>query len=225
MSESKKKAQVFRVGGTHYASVVSTTQMIWREKGRELTCDKLLKEMHIQWQIAGNKNQEEKDSNNENKVVATATQKGGRKKAYSNPNKDKTCNHCKKKGNVGTQCWMKHPKLIPDKVKAASKKQVEMKSEKSSTAATAVDEEEIILNMIELENENIKLSHFYMNNAYFTFPINDDIMHLQDMFEENDEESFDKEIDDDDTSPYVTVLKDLAEVEIKVQEELLCLGS
>jgi hypothetical protein len=36
VSESKKKVQVFRVCGTHYASVISTTQMIWREKGREL---------------------------------------------------------------------------------------------------------------------------------------------------------------------------------------------
>ncbi len=48
MSESKKKAQVFRVSGINYASVISTIQMIWREKGKELTCDKLLKEMQIQ---------------------------------------------------------------------------------------------------------------------------------------------------------------------------------
>ncbi len=37
--------------------------------------------MHIQWCIAGNKTQEEKDSNNEDEGVATAAQKGGRKKA------------------------------------------------------------------------------------------------------------------------------------------------
>jgi hypothetical protein len=43
MSKSKKKAQVFKVSGTHYASVISTTQMIWRESGRELMCNKLLK--------------------------------------------------------------------------------------------------------------------------------------------------------------------------------------
>jgi hypothetical protein len=47
MSKLKKKAQVFRVGRTHYSSVCSTTKMIWREKGREPMCDKLLKEMHI----------------------------------------------------------------------------------------------------------------------------------------------------------------------------------
>ncbi len=77
-----------------------------------------------------------------------------------------------------TKCWKRYPELIPDKVKAAQKKQAEKKSEKSSAAATAIDEEEIILNMIELENENIKLSQFDMNNACYTFPINEDIMHL-----------------------------------------------
>jgi hypothetical protein len=58
-----------------------------------------------------------------------------------------------------------------------------------------------------------------MNDAYYTFPINEDIMHLQDMFKENDEVSDIKESDDDDTSPYVTVLDHLAEVETEVQED------
>ncbi len=101
LSESKKKAQVFRVGGNHYASVISTTQMIWTEKEKELMCEKLLlKEMHILWQIAGKKTQEEKDSKDEDKVAATATENGGENKAYSNPDKDAVCNHCKKKGHI-----------------------------------------------------------------------------------------------------------------------------
>ncbi len=69
----------------------------------ELTCEKLLEEMHIQWWIAGNKSQDEKESENEDEVAATATTKdkdGGKKKQYVNPDKDKTCNHCKKKGHV-----------------------------------------------------------------------------------------------------------------------------
>jgi hypothetical protein len=73
--------------------------------------------------------------------------------------------------------------------------------------------------MSELENENIKFSHFDMNNAYYTFLINEDIVHLQDMYKENDKESDNKESDNDDTSPYVKVLNDLAEVEIEVQED------
>jgi hypothetical protein len=52
MSKSKNKMQVFRVSRTHYVSVISTSQMIWRDKGRELTYDKLLTVMHIQWRIA-----------------------------------------------------------------------------------------------------------------------------------------------------------------------------
>jgi hypothetical protein len=72
LSKSKKKAQVFEVSRTHYASVISTTQMIWREKEKELASEKLLKEMHIQWKIAGNKTQEEKDSDDEDEVAATA---------------------------------------------------------------------------------------------------------------------------------------------------------
>jgi hypothetical protein len=184
-------------------------------------CNKLLKEMHIQWRIAGNKTQEDKDSNNEDEVVATATHKGGQKKAYSNPNKDKACNHCKKKGHVEMKCWKKHSELIPDKVKAARKKQVEKKSETNSTAATAIDEEEIILNMIELENDNIKLSHYNMNNAYYNFPINEDIVHLQDRYKENDEEFDDKESDDDHTSPYVKVLDDLADMKIEARRQRL----
>ncbi len=72
LSKSKKKTQMFGVGRTHYASVISTTQMIWREKEKELASEKLLKEMHIQWKIAGNKTQEEKGSDDEDEVAATA---------------------------------------------------------------------------------------------------------------------------------------------------------
>ncbi len=53
LSKSKKKAQVLRVGGTHYDSVISTTQMMWREMEKELMYEKLLKDIHIQWEIAG----------------------------------------------------------------------------------------------------------------------------------------------------------------------------
>jgi hypothetical protein len=54
LTELKKKAQSFRIVGAQYASIISMTQMIYRSKGEELTCKKLLKEMHNQWRIAGN---------------------------------------------------------------------------------------------------------------------------------------------------------------------------
>ncbi len=46
----------------------------------ELTCNKLLEEMHNQWQIAGNKNRDEKDSDNEDKVVVATVHKNVKKK-------------------------------------------------------------------------------------------------------------------------------------------------
>ncbi len=107
LTESKKKAQIFRIDGAQYASIISTTQMTYRLKGVELTCEKLLEEMHIQWRISGNKSQDKKESNYEDVVAATATTKdkdGGKKKQYVNPDKDKMCNHCKKKSRVESKC-------------------------------------------------------------------------------------------------------------------------
>jgi hypothetical protein len=60
LTESKKKPQVFHIGGAQHSSIISMTQMIYNSKGVELRCNKLLKEMHNQWQIAGNKNHDEK---------------------------------------------------------------------------------------------------------------------------------------------------------------------
>jgi hypothetical protein len=74
--------------------------MIYRSKGVELTCEKLLEEMHNQWWIAGNKSQDKKDSDTEDAVAATATTKdedGGKKKPYVNLDMENTCNHCKKR--------------------------------------------------------------------------------------------------------------------------------
>jgi hypothetical protein len=118
--------------------------MIYKSKGTDLTCTKFLEEMHNQWGIAGNKSHDEKDSDNEDEVVATATGKegGGKKKPYINSAKDKTCNHCKKKGHVESKCWKKNPDLIPDKVKAAQKKQAEKKFKK---ATAAVNDEMILI--------------------------------------------------------------------------------
>ncbi len=47
MTNSKKKAQVLRLGEVMYSLVIAMTQMIWREKGKELPVATLLNEMHI----------------------------------------------------------------------------------------------------------------------------------------------------------------------------------
>ncbi len=99
-----------------YSSVIAITQMIWREKGKELPVATLLNKMHIQWWVAGGKNRDKKGSDDDEELVvpAIATEKKGEikcgeKKMYKNPNKDKICNHCKKKGHVEASCWEKHP--------------------------------------------------------------------------------------------------------------------
>jgi hypothetical protein len=98
MTNGKKRAQVLRLGGVTYSSVIATTQMIWREKGKELPVATFLNEMHIQWHLAGGKNRDKKGSDdNEEQVVPAITTvkkgeiKGREKKQYENPNKDKIC--------------------------------------------------------------------------------------------------------------------------------------
>jgi hypothetical protein len=103
--------------------VIATSQMIWREKGKELPVATLLNKMHIQWRLAGGKNRAKKGSNDNEELVIPAIAtvkkgeiKGGEKKTYENPNKDKICNHCKKKGHMEASCWEKHPDKIPNKI-------------------------------------------------------------------------------------------------------------
>jgi hypothetical protein len=62
MTKGKKKAQVLRLGGVTYSSVIAKTQMIWQEKQKNLPVATLLNKMHIQWRLAGGKNRDEKGS-------------------------------------------------------------------------------------------------------------------------------------------------------------------
>jgi hypothetical protein len=63
--------------------------------------------------------------------------------------------------------------LIPDKVKAARKKQAEKKAKKASTVATAIAEDEIVLNIIDSEKSSVELSFFDMNDVFNKIPINE----------------------------------------------------
>ncbi len=78
-----------------------------------------------------------------------------------------------------SKCWKKNPDLIPDKVKAARKKQAEKKSEK---ATAAVDDEMIL-----------SLQEFDVNDAFTSVTIDENIVHLEDVLKDNDEESDDNE--------------------------------
>jgi hypothetical protein len=63
--------------------MISTTQMIYKSKQVALTCKKLLEEMHNQWQIAGNKNCNEKDLDDEDEVVAATVNKDVKRQSTS----------------------------------------------------------------------------------------------------------------------------------------------
>ncbi len=78
-----------------------------------------------------------------------------------------------------SKCWKKNPNLIPDKVKAAPKKQAEKKAEK---ATAAIDEEMIP-----------SVQEFDMNDTFTSVTSNKSIVFLKDAFEDNDEESDDDE--------------------------------
>ena len=131
--------------------------MIYREKAKPLTTEKLLEEMHLQWRLSGGKSGiGDKDSNKDDEVALTATgKKGGKlegKKKTNNSNANKKCNHSDKKGHVEADCWKKFPDKIPEKVKAARKKQ----EEKKTIAAVAVEKDEEVIfgsidkNLVEL---------------------------------------------------------------------------
>jgi hypothetical protein len=130
LDKSKKKAQVIRLGAC-YSSVIFTTQMILREKGKELTSKTLLEEMHNQWHINWNKMENEIDSlsikeDEEAPTAQTQKGKGGGGKSQSNPDKEKTWIHCKKKGHIETKCWKKHLEQMAEEAKTVRKKQLEI---------------------------------------------------------------------------------------------------
>ncbi len=129
-------------------SIISTTSMIHREKGATLTTERLLDEMHLQWRLAGGKLEDDKDSNDKEEIALAATnaKKGGKKsngrEKKENPNKDKTCNNCKKKGHIENTCWEKFPDKKPKLFTSFGGKQ----ESKTSIATAAIKEEgEIIL--------------------------------------------------------------------------------
>jgi hypothetical protein len=79
LSNSKKRAQVLRLGGSLYSSIIATTNMIYRKKSKTLTCEALIKKMLIQWRLSGGKGKDDKDSDNDKEIALVATTKKGGK--------------------------------------------------------------------------------------------------------------------------------------------------
>ena len=73
--------------------------------------------------------------------------------------------------------WEKNLESIPDKVKAAWKKQAEKKAKKTSFAATAFeDEDKMVLTVLDLQKDDSKFSCFNMNDAFNIVLIDKNIM-------------------------------------------------
>ena len=118
------------------------------------------------------------------------------------------------------KCWKKNLELMPEKVKVAWKKQAKKKAKKTSTTATAFeDEDEMVLTVLDLQKDNIKFSCFCMNDAFKIVPIDKDIVYLNNFKESDNEESDDKEEDSNDDNPLVTVLDDSTNVDFEVSNE------
>jgi hypothetical protein len=81
LSVSKKKAQILRLGGSQYSSIIATTSMIYCKNKKKLTTEKLPDKMHLQWRLAGGKLKGDKDSDGKDVIslAATNTKKGGKK--------------------------------------------------------------------------------------------------------------------------------------------------
>jgi hypothetical protein len=121
-------------------------------KKATLTTERLLEEMHMQWHLAGGKSKDNKNSNDENEIAlaATNTKKGGKKgndkEKKENPNKDKTCNNCKKKGHLEATCWNKASWEDAQESESSQKQEKSEGSKKTSVATVAIEDEgEIIL--------------------------------------------------------------------------------
>jgi hypothetical protein len=136
-------------------------------------------------------------------LVATTKKLGktvGNKKGH-NPNANKTCNHCQKKGYVEADCCKKHSDKIPEKVKAARK---EREEKKASIAAAAVESkgENIILGTVEWDD--IAPVSVDIKQGYHEIPIEEgyeffsDCEDSEDESEEDNDESNDGDNDSND---------------------------
>ncbi len=76
--------------------------------------------------------------------------------------------------------------------------QAEKKAEKTSTAATAV-EDEMISTVLDMQKEDNKFSCFNMNDAFNMVPIDEDIVYLENIFNKSDEKSDDNKSDNAET--------------------------
>jgi len=189
VSNSKEVAQLIRLGGKEYGTVITVTQMCKKTEGVTCTSMHIVDEMWKQWRVKGGKEcgEENSDDEEETSLAKTAAKSRGKKEGdkdkETDPMKKETrmCNHCQKKGHIEDNCWQKDPSKMPEKFK----KKKDAKTEK----AGAVVEEEHLLSFVDMDIEDKDVEYKYdndkgikcfnMNEAFYKVPIIDNIVYLQ----------------------------------------------
>jgi hypothetical protein len=113
ISNCKKMAQLIRLGGKEYGTVVTVAQMCKKTKGVTCTSKHIVEKMWKQCCVKGRKERGKENSDDkEDASLAKANDKTKGKKKKGNKNKKKEthiCNHCHKKGHIEANCWQKDP--------------------------------------------------------------------------------------------------------------------
>ncbi len=157
--DSKKIAQLIRLGGKEYGTVITVTQMCKKAEGVTCTSKHIVDKMWKQWQVKGGKERGEENSNDEEEAsLAKADDKSKGKKKKGDKEKKKetcTCNYCHEKGHIEANCWQKDPSKMPEQFK----KKKEAKAEKAGAAV----EEEHLLSAVGMEVED-EVEYEFHNN-------------------------------------------------------------
>jgi hypothetical protein len=143
VSDEKKVAQLIRLGGNKYGTVITITQMCKKSKKVTCTAKHIVDEMWKQWRIESGKEKGKENADDEEETTLSKVDKKGKFKGKDR-SKDKddkgkkkethTCNHCGMKEHIEVNCWKKNPLLMPEK----------FKGKKTEKAGAAVEEEHLL---------------------------------------------------------------------------------
>ncbi len=140
VSDGKKVAQLIRLGGKKYGTIITVTQMCKKSKKVKCTAMHIVDEMWKQWQIEGGKETGEENADDEEEITLSKVDdkvKGegiGSSKGKDNIGKKKetrTCNFCGLKGHIEVNCWKKDPLQIPEKSKGKKTEKLEWRWKKN----------------------------------------------------------------------------------------------
>ncbi len=159
VSDSKKIAQLIRLGGKEYGTVITVMRMCKKTERVTCTSKHIVDEMWKQWQVKGGKECGKENSDNEEGTsLAKANDKSKGKKKKGDKEKKKetcTCNHCQKKGRIETDCWQKDPLKMPEQFK-------KKKDAKTKNVGAAVKEEHH-LSVVDMKVED-EVEYTFHNN-------------------------------------------------------------